>query len=306
MARPRRHNSVPSFGAWIRAGVLGLTLGIPIVSVMLVEGALHPRGAAVAPSRQPEWLPPGAAWQSAHIRAADGVALDAWLLTPAHPNGAVVTLLHGVGDTRSGMLGYAHFLLRAGYAALLPDARGHGASGGDSIGYGVLEGDDLRRWSDWLCAQHPQWRQYGLGVSLGAAILLESLVKPVRFRAVVAESPFATFREIAYDRLSIGTGLPAWAFGPVVQLGIFYTRARYGLDLRRASPADAVRDTSIPILLIHGSADRNVPLHHSLELQSVNPRAVRLWVIPRAAHVHCLEMAGREYERRVLDWFQKD
>jgi dipeptidyl aminopeptidase/acylaminoacyl peptidase len=42
---------------------------------------------------------------------------------------------------------------------------------------------------------------------------------------------------------------------------------RYGVDLRRASPVDAIRATKVPILLIHGALDTNVPLRHSQELQ---------------------------------------
>ena len=50
--------------------------------------------------------------------------------TPARPNGAAAIVLHGVGDTRLGVLGQARFLLDAGYTVLTPDSRGHGASGG--------------------------------------------------------------------------------------------------------------------------------------------------------------------------------
>ena len=41
---------------------------------------------------------------------------------------------------------------------------------------------------------------YGLGESLGAAILIESLPREPRFRAVVAECPFDSFEDIAYYR----------------------------------------------------------------------------------------------------------
>lgn len=271
--------------------------------MVVTEGALH------IWDRRPPQSPPAslafASPETVRIRAADGVSLDAWLCTPPQPNGAVVVLLHGVGDTRLGMLRHADFLLGAGYAVLLPDARGHGASGGTTISYGIWEAADLRRWSDWLAAAHPAWRQYSLGVSMGAAILLESLAQPTRFRAAVAESSFVTFEDIAYDRMEQRTGLPGRALWPVVQAGFWYTRARYGIDLWRVSPADGLRSARIPVLLIHGSGDHNIPLRHSLELQSVNPVAAHLWVIPAAAHAQCLSTAGREYQDRVIAWFAK-
>jgi uncharacterized protein len=298
---------VPSWRAIIQAVLVALALGIPAVSVMVAEGALHiwQRPAVETSAADGLARAADAAWQPARIRALDGVELDAWLMTPRHPNGAVVTLLHGVGDTRLGMTGHALFLLRAGYAVLLTDARGHGASGGTVIGYGFLEASDLRRWSDWLAGQHADWRQHGLGVSMGAAILLESLGAPTRFRSAVAESPFDTFEEIAYDRMAQHSGLPGHAFWPVVQLGFVYARARYGVDLWTVSPAAGLRATSVPVLLIHGSRDSNIPLHHSQQLQAVNRRTAELWVVPGAGHVQCLTVAGPEYQRRVLDWFEK-
>jgi len=41
---------------------------------------------------------------------------------------------------------------------------------------------------------------FGLGESMGAALLLQTLAKEPRFCAVITESPFTTFREVAYAR----------------------------------------------------------------------------------------------------------
>jgi len=60
----------------------------------------------------------------------DGVGLRAWTLRPLHGNGDAVILLHGLGDNRVGMTGYAQLLVAHGFTVLLPDARAHGVSGG--------------------------------------------------------------------------------------------------------------------------------------------------------------------------------
>jgi dipeptidyl aminopeptidase/acylaminoacyl peptidase len=243
------------------------------------------------------------AWEDVRIRAADGAVLDGWIFTPRAPNGGGVILLHGVGDTRSGMLGHARFLLRAGYTVLTPDARGHGASGGRVISYGVLEAEDVRRWADWLVSNRPIERLYGLGASMGAAVLIQSLACEPRFRAVVVECPFASFEQIAYDRLWQATGAPRPLFWPVVNIGFTFVRWRYGFDLRRASPLDAVRATSVPILLIHGDRDSNIEIRHSRAIHSANPRATRLWEVPGAGHVAALQVARADYIRETLGWF---
>ena len=136
--------------------------------------------------------------------------LRGWLLRPPNANGDASLLLHGLGDNRLGMSGYAQMLLARGYAVLLPDARGHGESGGNLATYGLLERHDIQQWVDYLQnAVHPHC-VYGLGESMGAAQLLQSLEVEKRFCAVVAESSFSTFREIAYDRMGQPFGLGPW------------------------------------------------------------------------------------------------
>ena len=66
----------------------------------------------------------------ASITAPDGAILRAWTIRPSSPNGDAVILLHGLGDNRIGMTGYAQLFLADGFTVLLPDARAHGTSGG--------------------------------------------------------------------------------------------------------------------------------------------------------------------------------
>lgn len=292
------------------AAVIGVTLGTLAASFIVVEGAAH-----IWQRPQPEPAlaesiarPIGAKWEPVQVKAGDGVVLSAWLFTTQRPNGSAVILLHGVGDTRGGSLSATSFLLRAGFVALTPDCRGHGASGGDVIGYGVRETGDVRAWADWLFdhspGERPIERLYGWGASMGAAILLESLRLEPRFRALVADSPFASFEEIAYDRLSQVSGIWRPAFWPVVNIGVLYARARYGLDLRQASPADAVRTTRVPILLIHGTRDSHIPVRHSRELHELNPGSTVLWEVQGAEHVESQSAHPQEYARRVVEWFR--
>jgi hypothetical protein len=244
-----------------------------------------------------------AQWAAAEVTAADGAVLRGWIFTPAAPNGSAVIVLHGVGDTRAGVLGHAAYLLSAGYTVLTPDSRGHGASGGDYITFGVKEAADVHTWADWLFRNRPVTRLYGMGESMGAGIILESLATEPRLRAVVAECPFVTFQEIAYDRLIQSTGLPRPPLWFVIHTGYLYAQTRYGLNLRRASPLDAVRATKTPILMIHGTADDNIPYRHSEQLHAANPAAITLWLVPGAHHVNALASDPAVYVRRVTGWF---
>jgi dipeptidyl aminopeptidase/acylaminoacyl peptidase len=286
------------------AGLIGIAIGSPLVAILVTENALHiynrpkPLDAAAKTLARRT----GAVWSTAAVRAADGIALDGWLFRPDRANGSAVILLHGVADTRLGVMEHARFLVQSGFTVLTPDVRGHGSSGGTLITYGVREAGDVRAWSDWLFQQPGIERLYGLGESMGASILLESLPVEPRFRAVVAECPFVNFEQIAYDRLSQVSGMPSAAFWPIVKLGFLYAGLRYGIDLRTASPERAVHDTRTPVLLIHGVLDDNIPIRHSRQLYAVNRNTV-LWEVPGAGHVGSLPAAPAVYIKRVTEWF---
>ncbi|MFL6300552.1 MAG: alpha/beta hydrolase [Terriglobales bacterium] len=249
----------------------------------------------------------GASLQPVEITAQDGIPLRAWTVVPTNGNGNTVLLLHGVTDNRLGMAGYAQFFVRYGYTVLMPDSRAHGESGGRIATYGLRESSDIHLWVDWIEEhQHPGC-VFGMGESMGAGLILESLHTEHRFCAVIAESPFANTRDVESERLANFVGLPPW-FGhtvlrPVVWSGFLYSRLRYGINLDNASPSNAVEGVTTPIFLIHGTEDRNILPWHSREIQKHN-RNIVLWEVPGAAHTGAWNAQPEEFELRVLEWFQ--
>jgi pimeloyl-ACP methyl ester carboxylesterase len=287
------------------AALIGVTIGSVVTPILVAEGALRMQSRPLPDYHEANTIARGSAstWESARTSAIDGIALDAWLFTPHEPNGSGVIVLHGVGDTRSGMAMHAVYLLRAGFTVLLPDARGHGSSGGSVISYGIRESADVHTWADWFLQHRPIGHLYGLGQSMGAAVLIESLPREPRFRAMVADCPFDSFEDVAYYRLDQASNLGRWASWPVVQTDFLYARIVYGLNLRQASPANAIRNTTVPILLIHGTADTHIPPSESVALHALNPRSTTLWLVPGAEHIASVGTSPQEYVRRVTEWF---
>lgn len=252
-----------------------------------------------------------ATFADASIVAADGVTLRAWHIRPQTGNGAVVILLHGHTDNRAGMLGFADMFLRHGYSVLLPDARAHGSSGGEIATYGVKERDDIRLWFNWLQMADSPHCIYALGESMGAAQLLQSLSVEPNFCAVVAESSFASFREASYDRLGerlhAGSWLGRTLLRPAVESGLLYARWRYGIDFNSASPQVSVAFTTVPVFLIHGLKDTNLPARNSeLIVAASHSRVppVVLWEPAAAGHTGASAAEPDTFQQRVLGWFQ--
>ncbi len=286
----------------VGAGLILFALCDAAAGIFLCETTLHPYIKSSVSAAED-----GSRARPVSITASDDLKLRAWYRAPVTSNGACAVLLHGVSDTHLGVTGIADFLVDAGYGALMPDSRAHGASVPAAATYGLREVYDVDRWVDWLSGQSGCARTYGVGVSMGGAILLQSLAVEKRFSAVVADSPFAEFSSIAKYRVDQRIPLPAAAAnlisGPVIFDAFLYGRLRYGIDLTRVSPLGAVKQANIPILLIHGTADDNIPIAESRRLLAANPREVRLWAVNGAGHAGSFGAEPEEYKRRVLEWF---
>jgi uncharacterized protein len=245
--------------------------------------------------------------QELSIQTPDKITLRAWLLTPNQANSHLVILLHGLSDNRVGMIGYAELLLNHHYTILQTDARAHGASQGSIATYGLLERDDIRNWFKWLSRNLHPGCIYALGESMGAAQLLQAVAVEPDFCAIVAESPFSNLDEIARDRVGqffhTGPWLGRTLFRPAIELAFAYGRWKYGVDLREVSPEKAAAATPVPILLIHGIDDRNIPIRHSRRIADRNSKVV-LWEVPHADHCGAINTAGVEFESRVIAWFE--
>lgn len=301
---------------YLCAGALAAWLVLCVgAGILAGEMVLHPGRRALGPNAEQSAGAIAARNQAeltdVSVVAPDGATLRAWSILPGRGYGNAVILLHGQSDNRAGMLGYADLFLRHGYAVLLPDARAQGMSGGEMATYGVKEAGDIRRWFDWLKANEGPRCIYGLGESMGAAQLLSSLSAVPEFCAVVAESPFASFREASYDRMGQKLKAGAWAgktlLRPAVESGFLYDRFRYGIDLEEASAENAVAASTVPVLLIHGKMDTNLPPRHSemilARCVSRNPPVV-LWEPPAAGHAGAASAEPGEFERRVIGWFE--
>jgi uncharacterized protein len=121
------------------------------------------------------------------------------------------------------------------------------------------------------------------------------------------ESPFSTAREMSFERVSGPLHLGPWFGRSVGRLAIWsagvYAHLRYGVDLLQPSPLEAVAHSSIPVLLIHGDADKNIAPRHSQLIAAAAPDHAELWLVPHAGHTMAWAAAHSEFESRLLGWF---
>ncbi len=241
------------------------------------------------------------------VHANDGVELRGWKIVPASANGDWVLLFHGVSDNRTGDLGHAEFLLRNGYSVVMMDSRAHGESGGEMATYGWKERYDTVAISNALCETENVRHTYALGVSMGAAIALQSAAVEPRIAAVAAEDPFASLREVSYDYAGFDLSpLPGETiFRPATIFALDAMKKAGGFDPDEVSPEKAVAQRAFPVLLICGTEDHRIPCRHAQEIYESATGPKELWIVQGAGHASALGQAPVEYENRVVSFFEK-
>lgn len=115
-----------------------------------------------------------------------------------------------------------------GYNVLAPDARGHGKSQGDYIGFGWPDRKDYVQWIEKVLTENGQQEQITLyGVSMGAAtVMMTSGEKlPDNVKAIVEDCGYSTVNQELQYQLKELFNLPSF---PLVNVTSGITKLRAG------------------------------------------------------------------------------
>lgn len=234
--------------------------------------------------------------------------LVSWVVEARTPRfKGTVVLLHGVRMDKRSLAAIGAALADDGYRAVLVDLRGHGESSGRYLTYGGVEAKDISSVLDALGGHGLTLGCTGVyGFSYGGAVALELSARDPRVSAVVAVASFSTLREVVDDYrqkylpapLSMIPG--AWFQGAVDEAGRIAT-----FDPDRIAPLRAVSQSSAALLLIHGTADTQVPLRHSQALFGAATGNARLLTVAGAEHAAMPVDATGLVRRETLAWFDQ-
>jgi pimeloyl-ACP methyl ester carboxylesterase len=193
-------------------------------------------------------------------------------------------------------------LLRHRFSLVMMDARAHGVSGGAMATYGWKERYDTVAVTQTLFSSENVHHLYALGVSMGAAIALQSAAVEPRIEAVVAEAPFASLREVSYDYAGLGVS-PLLGESLLWPASFFAMRevAKAGqFDPDNVSPERAVAQRAFAVLLICDGGDRRIPCRHAERIYRAARGKKELWMVQGAGHAAAVGAMPHEYEDRVV------
>jgi fermentation-respiration switch protein FrsA (DUF1100 family) len=277
---------------------VGAALGAAVVAC----GAIGMRAAAAelssrAPTHHAVPRPTGDSWldpaRDIDLRTPTGTVFRGWLR--GSTNGAAVLLVHGSDSDRRQLLPEARILSATGYGILVFDRPANGESGGQK--YGSDEADFLRIAVDTL-ASEPGLRPGGIGAygfSSGAAFLAEAAATDARLHGVMLAGCYTSDDEYILHFRGRGplSGWPSlWAA----------EWAGYALPRPLAMvPRIAPR----ALFFVAGDEDPVVPEEMSRRLYAAASEPKALWIVHGAAHGDYARVAGADYARRLVGFWDR-
>jgi uncharacterized protein len=316
---------------WVVTGV-ALLLFLPVAGTALMAGLyfwlcrhyLDPlkrifleKPLFVIPRGQPD---PAA--EEVALTSADGLTLRGCYLrhTAARRRGV---LLFGLefGSNRWACGPYVEYLRAAGYDVFTWEPRNQGDSDRQE-GFEPLQWVTDREVADCQAAldylkRRPDADPRGVGLyglSKGANAGLVVAARDRWIRCAVTDGAFAHYSVmVPYMRVWFSIYNPhrplhgligAWYFGTVARTAVRELGRERGVcfpDLESAVRRLAPR----PLLMIHGGADSYIKPVMARALFRYARRPKELWVVPDAKHNQAPHVAGAEYRRRVLEFFDR-
>ncbi|MDD5369855.1 MAG: alpha/beta hydrolase [Anaerolineaceae bacterium] len=292
----------------VTGAVLVVTfLGLYLSALLVVNGIFSHRVEKF--EYTPEEL--NLAAQTIDLTSSDGIHMKAWW-APVKDARGVVVLLHGMdGQDASSLLPHAVFLNQAGYATLTLDMRAHGRSSGKRIGLAFEEPRDATAALDWIRAQ-PELKDKPvalLGLSMGGAVAIRTAAQRPDVTAVISVSAFASVDRVINQAMRL-MGAPDTIISPYSVFIRMALATLYGVWPSMASPVrDIARISPRPVLIIHGTADSQIPVENAYLLAEAGGGRVESWIVPGAEHLvftgNGLDPQDAPYRERILAFLRE-
>lgn len=289
--------------------ILGIIFILPLFNFIL---GVHPPRFKTDddPSRY------GLDYEEVSFQTSDGLTLRGWFIPAASasrdPSGqkkmawntcATILVGHGYPFDKANILRHALFL-HPRFHLLLFDFRYFGESDGAYTTAGLLETRDVQAAVEYVKGRNDvdAARIGAMGFSMSAAAFI--LNRHPDIRAIVADSPYASLEGVIARQFFFLPGPTKW---PLVALTKLYAQLFLGVRASDAAPAEAVRELTSPLLIIHGDADSQIPFEHSRQIYAnANPDTTEFWLVKGADHGFAHGLEGQRYELKVQRFFERN
>jgi len=228
------------------------------------------------------------AYEDVNFKSGDGTPLHGWFLPAIGPKPkATIVFSHGNSGSLGHHLGFAMWLVEAGYHVFMYDYRGFGKSGGTVDRRGMIE--DVQASFEYVVTRREvdASRLVSFGHSMGGAKSITALSekRPEGLCAVIADGTFACYQDMAR---------------------IFAGDLGRNLTTKEWSPEAHIANlTPVPLLIVHGTDDEVVPFAQGQRLHAAAAEPKTLFKVEQGRHGDALARDNGAYRRMTLDWLAR-
>jgi dipeptidyl aminopeptidase/acylaminoacyl peptidase len=242
-------------------------------------------------------------YEDVYFQTEDNLRLAGWFLPAGEDAQGTIIVLHGYPANKSDSLDWSLFL-REKFNLLLFDFRYFGSSEGKYTTIGWNEKKDLKAAVDYLFTRDDiEHDKIGvMGFSVGAAVGIMQGATDDRIKAIVADSSYASLGQLEekmFDKFGIMKKPMLWSLEQ-------WAKRRVGVLPDDVSVVQAMAQSKTPLLLIHGTADQEIPVEHSRQIFGVTKGSSELWEIEGADHGEAYIKQKTQYEAKVIRFFENN
>lgn len=218
---------------------------------------------------------------------ADQSELDAWWVPAGRGDSPTVLYFHGNYRNIGNNLEHTWHLHELGYNVLLADYRGYGKSGGGKPSEVKVYEDAEAVWQYLVKVRGSDLKKtFIYGHSLGGAIAIDLAVHHPEAAGLITEGTFTSMQAM---------GEKDYGFLPV----------GYLLN-QRFDSISKVPALKIPVLFIHGTWDKKVPVAMGKQLYAAAPEPKKLLLIEGGEHNNSGTIGRVEYRDAVSDFVRQN
>lgn len=257
-----------------------------------------------------------------YIQSEDGLKLHARLMDQSGAKGTVL-MFHGYRThPEVDFSASSHVYYECGNRIVHIDQRAAGESEGKYIGFGVLESRDCCLWAQYIANRFGTDQKIILaGLSMGASTVLMatahhedrrvrincspeepmevSMTLPKNVTGIVADSAFSSPYDIIKKR--IRTTYHCKGRLLTIAIGI-WSRMLAHYSLKELSIPDVMKHNTIPVLLVHGTEDSNVPVEMTVKIAE-NCQAPKQVLLVKGAEHGTGYLVDNEAYKKALQEF---
>ena len=225
------------------------------------------------------------------IHSARGEALRGYYFPAGTAHNRIAFVIHGYRSNAMETAGMVQpYYHSRGVDVFCCDLTASGESGGDEIGFDVLETQDCLRWVAFLRQQFgPEVQILLHGFSMGAATVLQmSSHCPANVKAIVSDSAYQNARASLWHQI-----------GPLYTPLRYINRAVAGYDWNDSDVLDSLSHSTLPILFVHGQDDKLVPFANGPTLYNFYQGEKDCLFPTGTRHIESMFTASEEYAAKL-------